>query len=185
MIREDCTIGCLQIFLSGRYVSKYLDMAALRASPCFGGSWMPLCHTLEQRAICWEDRPLIGQHAGQYRRGRTAIPEGTYRLSMEHSPTYKRMMPVVKQVPWFGHVLLRAGKGPMLDGRDILLGHLAPVLGGHPTDSPSLERSRQPFRLLCNLTAEAIEHGEEVWFTARSPWGWDISNLTNVNLDLC
>ena len=169
--KEECTVGCLQIVLSGAYESEFLSPSQLKAYPK-GGRIGLLCDTLEPRAIAWEDKPLIGQKAGERIFGKTAIPEGRYLVRVCYSKTYKRKMPMLQDVPSFGCIVMRTGKFANQTRGDVLLGHLGRVKGGHPSDHPHLEDSRCTFNRLYDLIEEAIDHGEEVHVTVRSPKGW-------------
>lgn len=148
-MKEDCTVGCLQILHRGY-----------------------LCDTLEPHAIAWENKPLIGQKAGKLVKGKTAIPEGRYRVEIRYSKTYKRMLPFFIDVPQFKSVVLRAGKRAKLSRGDIIIGHLIPPGIGHPADNPLLADSRRILTALIEQIAEATNRGEEIWLTIRSPKGW-------------
>lgn len=170
-LRENFTIGCLQVVLSGKYESEFISPSALKPHPR-GGVWTTLCDTIEPHAIAWEDIPLIGQKRGERIAGQTAIAEGTYRIVLRESKTYKRHMPTLVGVPEFRNVVLRTGKTVEQTRGDILVGHLFRADGGHPSDNPRLEDSRQTFNLLFRLIDEAIDYGENVWLTASSPKRW-------------
>ena len=164
-LREDCTVGCLQVMLSGEYESELLDATAMKPHP-LGGAWLTLCDTLEPHAIAWEDKPLIGQHRGKRIVGKTAIPEGTYRIRLRASKTYKRRLPHLLAVPEFKSIVLRTGKTVEQTRGDILIGRVS------RTEPFHLENSRPTFSLLYNLIAEALDQGEAVTLVVRSPKGW-------------
>lgn len=133
--RDDCTLGFLQVEREG-------------------GRWEYLCDTVEPRAIAWVDRPLIGQKAGVHVPGRTAIPEGRYRIEIRESKTYKREMPFLCGVPGFRKVVLRTGRSPARSRGDILVG------------------DRRTFGRLFGMIREAVSDGEPVSVEVRSPRGW-------------
>ncbi len=164
-LREDCTVGFLQVILSGEYKSEYLDASVLKPHPK-GGAWTTLCDTLEPHAIAWEDKPFIDQHRGKRISGKTAIPEGTYRIDIRDSKTYKRQMPYLIDVPEFKSIVLRTGKTAEQSRGDILVGRITRSEPFH------LEDSRPIFNLLYSLIAEAINYGEPVTMEVRSPKGW-------------
>lgn len=164
-LRENCTLGCLQVILSGEYESEYIDASVLKPHPQ-GGAWMTLCDTLEPHAIAWEDKPLIGQHRGECIPGKTAIAEGTYRIELRDSKTYKRQMPSLIGVPKFRNIVLRTGKTAEQSRGDILVGRAT------RTEPYHLEDSRSTFCLLYNLIAEALDYGEAVTLAVRSPKEW-------------
>ena len=59
------------------------------------------CDTLEPHAIDWEKEKKVV--------GKTAIPEGTYRIVMGWSSRYRRMMPFLENVPHFSAVEIHVG----------------------------------------------------------------------------
>ena len=80
-LRENFTVGCLQVILSGKYESEYIALSTLKPH-LNGGLWTTLADTIEPRAIAWEDKPLIGQKREERIAGLTAIAEGTYRVKL-------------------------------------------------------------------------------------------------------
>lgn len=170
-LRENCTVGCLQVVLSGRYESEFISQSTLKPHPR-GGVWTTISDTIEPHAIAWEDIPLIGQKRGKRIAGETAIAEGTYRIVLRESKTYKRLMPTVVGVPEFKNVVLKTGKTVKQTRGDILVGSLPHVECGHASDNPWLEDSRQTFNLLFSLIDEAIDYGENVWLTVSSTKRW-------------
>lgn len=170
-LREDCTVGCLQVILSGAYESKYMDANVLKPHP-LGGVWTAFCDTLEPHAIPWEDKPLIGQHRGERIAGKTAIPEGTYRIVLRESKTYKRMMPLLLGVPEFKNIVLRTGKTAEQSRGDILVGKASPQPSSVGRESWKLNDARTNFNLLYHLIAEAIDHGEDVSMEVLSAKEW-------------
>lgn len=72
------------------------------------------CHTIEDKvrplpARC-PDTPM-GQacKCKEKEYARTAIPAGTYRITMERSPRFKRVLPYLHDVPHFLGILIHSG----------------------------------------------------------------------------
>lgn len=60
----------------------------------------------------------------------TAIPAGTYKITMEHSPSFKRVLPCLHNVPHFLGILIHSGntdvdsKGCILVGNNTVKGRV-------------------------------------------------------------
>ena len=65
------------------------------------------CYTLEDRVRT--DDPLTVADEGAKVYGATAIPEGRYRISMTYSPRFKKVLPLLHDVPGFTGVRIHAG----------------------------------------------------------------------------
>ena len=59
------------------------------------------CDTLEPHRIDWETETKVD--------GKTAIPEGRYRIVMGWSGRYKRLMPFLENVPHFSAIMVHTG----------------------------------------------------------------------------
>lgn len=53
----------------------------------------------------------------------TAIPVGTYKVTMEHSPSFKRILPYLHNVPHFLGILIHSGNTEADSGGCIILGN--------------------------------------------------------------
>lgn len=80
-----------------------------------GDSPTPLCDTLEPQ---WRD--LRNGEAKVM--GKTAVPEGRYRIVLYYSPTFKRTMPYLCDVPDFSKVMIHPGNSSADTKGCILLG---------------------------------------------------------------
>ena len=112
--------------------------------------------TLEPRAINWQKEKKVA--------GLTAIPEGRYRVQIAYSKTFKRKMPYLVNVPNFVGIMIHTGNTAKNTRGCILVGKNTAV--GKVTES------RIHFNRLYAQIAEAIDSGEEVWVTVRSPREW-------------
>lgn len=112
--------------------------------------------TLEPHAINWQKEKKVA--------GKTAIPEGRYRVQIAFSKTFKRKMPYLMNVPNFVGIMIHTGNTAKNTRGCILVGKNTAV--GMVTES------RIHFKRLYAQIEEAIDSGEEVWVTVRSPLGW-------------
>jgi len=181
LLRQDVTIGCLQVHFSGRYTSRQVPAAKLRTS-AWGKPWLLLGETLEHQAIPWRDDPQMGLYRPRPIPREVAIPEGAYRVDLRFSRLYGCTLPMLLGVPGFKNIVLKAGRSPFRYRGDIVVGHLVRVKNGHPTDNPRMRQDRHPLALLQALIAEAIEHGEVVVAEVRSPREWKTPFLTYYEL---
>jgi len=82
----------------------------------------PFCNTLEDkvRNLTKESKVFGG----------TAIPAGTYRITMTYSPKFKRVMPLLNGVPQFDAIRIHPGnkaedtEGCLLVGKNTIVGGL-------------------------------------------------------------
>lgn len=105
-----------------------------------------LCYTLEPQ---WRDL----KHEEKVK-GKTAIPEGTYRIRLLPSRKFKRMMPYLMDVPHFTGVMIHPGNRVTDTKGCILVGER----DGHDT----LKHSRLTFNKVYALIAKAEQSGESV-----------------------
>ena len=74
-----------------------------------------ICDTLEPHCIDWSrERKLPGK---------TAIPEGRYRVEMIYSAKFERQMPYLQGVPHFTGVMIHQGNAPKNTQGCILVGY--------------------------------------------------------------
>ena len=87
--------------------------------------------------------------------GNTAIPAGTYRIKMQMSPTFKRMMPYLQDVPGFTGIMIH----PLND-----VSQTKACIGvGENTIRGKLVNSRAWSDVINTKITEAENAGEEVW----------------------
>lgn len=106
--------------------------------------------TLEPHAIDWskEEKTL----------GKTAIPEGTYKVEMRYSTKFKTQMPFVQNVPHFDGIMLHVGNS-VRDSRGC-------ILIGTRTYPSVLTHSREAVNRLILLMEE--HKGESVTLTVKN-----------------
>ncbi len=106
-----------------------------------------LAHTLEPERRDLRREPKVP--------GKTAIPEGRYRIKLSPSRRFNRLMPYLMEVPNFTGVMLHCGNTVEDTSGCILVGERS----GHER----LNCSRKTFeRLMCRL-GEADSVSEPIW----------------------
>ena len=115
-----------------------------------------VCHTLED--------PM---REGEKVYGDTAIPLGTYRVTITRSKRFNKMMPLLHNVPNFGGVRLHCGNNTDDTSGCILVGM------GRNADADSdglqLLSSRDAMNEVQPRIASALARGEEVWLDIVAP----------------
>ncbi len=91
--------------------------------------------------------------------GRTAIPAGTYRVTMTYSPKFKRVMPLLNGVPQFEAIRIHPGNKAEDTEGCILVGENT-VIGG-------LTNSRKWSDELNKRIQNAINKKENVYITLK------------------
>ena len=109
------------------------------------------CHTLEPQ---WRNLAIEKKV-----RGKTAIPEGTYRIRLLHSPKFGRMMPCLLDVPHFTGILIHSGNY-VGDTKGC-------ILVGERGDCGALLYSRPTFDRLYQTLEMACSAGEEITITIQ------------------
>lgn len=96
--------------------------------------------------------------------GETAIPEGCYEVMLTHSPRFKRVLPLLIDVPGFDGIRIHPGNTHEDTQGCILIGE-----GVVPdADSPRLSKSVSAFTRLFELMEKAEEKGEPITIEIRS-----------------
>ncbi|MBQ0057900.1 MAG: hypothetical protein KBT20_09610 [Bacteroidales bacterium] len=140
---EDATLGIMKIYAED-------------------GTMLDVCHTLEPHAIDWKKEKKV--------MGRTAIPEGRYRIEMQWSRKYHRLMPFLQNVPQFTGVMIHPGNTSSDTEGCILVGEslYTPMSRPHLQNSrPTFERIAPLFPPKGGMTGKSAEAGttEDVWIT--------------------
>lgn len=108
-----------------------------------------LCNTLEDT---WRDLNKVKKV-----KGKTAIPEGRYRIIMAYSQRFGREMPLLCDVPQFVGILIHAGntdedtEGCILVGENKVVGKVV--------------NSRYHAQIVSEMINDAIDNGEKVYIT--------------------
>jgi hypothetical protein len=110
--------------------------------------------TFDGEFICFTLEDVV-RGVGEKIPGDTAIPEGRYRIIVNHSPHFGRDLPLLLKVPNFEGVRIHSGNTAKDTEGCILVGRRR-VPG-------ALQESRLAFESLFSLIQAAIRNGEEVW----------------------
>ena len=78
-----------------------------------------ICHSLEDTERDLSSSPKIAHH--------TAIPCGTYKITLSYSPKFRRTLPLVEDVPQFSGIRIHSGNTPNDTSGCILVGEKAGV----------------------------------------------------------
>lgn len=117
------------------------------------GEWQ--CWTLEDTV-----REVPGQPVAQWKvPGKTAIPAGGYRVELTMSARFKRLLPLLVDVPGYSGVRIHAGNTAADTEGCILV--------GQEQFTKSLARSQLALAALMSKIAEARRKGESVWLTVN------------------
>ena len=91
-------------------------------------------------------------------KGATAIPCGTYRLSLTHSPRFGVVMPLVEGVPGFDGIRIHSGNTDADTEGCLLVGASRGVING----KPAVLDSRQAYARLFPLLGKAADKNGRV-----------------------
>jgi hypothetical protein len=111
---------------------------------------VPYCDTLED-----VDRKLEGDPDAKVY-GATAIPRGTYRVEVSHSPHFGRDLPLLVDVPGYAGVRIHPGNCAADTEGCILVGRAN-------GSADFIRNSRAAFDPLFGMIQSAIDAGEDVW----------------------
>ena len=98
----------MELYLKRRYVGKQYTIGSLYLKGCY------FCDTLEDTvrrlpSLCPDTSSGRTCRCAEKVYARTAIPAGTYKITMEHSPRFKRVLPLLHDVPHFQGILIHSG----------------------------------------------------------------------------
>lgn len=108
-----------------------------------------LCDTLEPKRRDLKKEKKIP--------GRTAIPEGRYRILITKSYRFHRFLPLLLDVPGFSGIRVHAGNYPSDTQGCILV--------GWNKKRGMVVNSRAALQMLVNLMSAALDRNEEIWIT--------------------
>jgi len=101
---------------------------------------------------CWRNLSVKPKVPGE-----TCIPAGTYRVVIDHSARFNKMMPHVLNVPHFEGIRIHAGNTRRDTEGCILL--------GRHIDEGVLSESRKTIERFMTVLQDAINKGDVVWLT--------------------
>ncbi len=96
--------------------------------------------------------------------GETAIPAGTYKVIVNESQRFGRLMPRLLDVPHFTGILIHKGNTPTDTHGCILVGKKAYV------GEDKITESTKAWDELFELILDAVSKDEEVWITVTNEW---------------
>jgi len=118
-----------------------------------------ICYSLEDQI-----REIPGKPVSEWKKyGCTAIPAGTYKVTLEYSPRFGPDTPTLHAVPGFSGIRMHAGNHHEDTEGCILLGMQATdcsLIGG---------TSRPAVNLVKQMLLEARERGEQISITITNP----------------
>lgn len=117
-------------------------------------SGLLFCDTLEDK---WRDLTKEKKVPGE-----TCIPAGRYRVIMDYSNRFKRVMPHILDVPNFKGVRIHAGN-TRADTEGCIL------LGSYRQEGIIIE-SKVTTDRFNTLITDALDNGEDIWITVDEKW---------------
>ena len=112
-----------------------------------------VCDTLEPK---WRDYAKGARKI----KGKSAIPEGRYPIVITFSPTFKKWLPLLVNVPMFSGIRIHAGNDAVNDTQGC-------ILVGENRVRGKVLNSRKYVKIVKEKIVEAKEKGEGVWIEIR------------------
>lgn len=109
----------------------------------------PFCYTLED-----EVRPV-----GEKVVNETAIPYGTYKVELTHSPKFGKIMPLIADVPGFTGIRIHSGNDEDDTSGCLLVGF------GKSADNKKITQSKDAFTALNAILEKATAEGRPIEIT--------------------
>ena len=138
--KRDYTIG--QLFVKEDVIDEYST----------GEKLTYLCDTLEPT---WRDYAKGARKI----KGKSAIPEGRYPIVITFSPTFKKWLPLLVNVPMFSGIRIHAGN-TVKDTQGC-------ILVGENREVGKVLNSRKHMKIVKEKIVEAKNKGEGVWIEIR------------------
>lgn len=115
------------------------------------------CFTVED-----EVREIPGKPASEWKvPGKTAIPQGKYRVVLTHSPRFGKVLPELLAVPGFQGIRIHSGNTAEDTEGCLIVG-----VERSPT---GVLRSREALLELMAALSGVVDEGEQVWIEIRNP----------------
>ena len=111
-----------------------------------------ICDTLEPQ---WRDYAKGARKI----KGKSAIPEGRYPVVITYSPTFKKWLPLLVNVPMFSGIRIHAGN-TVKDTQGC-------ILVGENREVGKVLNSRKHVKIVKEKIVEAKDKGEGVWIEIR------------------
>lgn len=134
-----------------------LNRIFLGSSATIGELWVNdthLCDTLEDRV-----RP-----EGEKVYGKTAIPEGVYKVVLSYSQRFKKILPEILNVPNFTGIRMHCGNSSADSSGCVLIG----TWDGEKEDW--ISNSKVAFNKLMSLLQKAADNKEKITITINNSW---------------
>ena len=118
-----------------------------------GEKFIYICDTLEPQ---WRDYAKGARKI----KGKSAIPEGRYPIVITFSPTFKKWLPLLVNVPMFSGIRIHAGNDAVKDTQGC-------ILVGENREVGKVLNSRKHVKIVKEKIVEAKDKDEGVWIEIR------------------